>query len=691
MNAISNPAGRYALGVDVGGTFTDLVLIRLADGVMTTHKVPSTPADPSQAMGIGIAELLALAGAPAGAVSWFGHGTTVATNAMIQGRSARTGLVTTDGFRDTLDIRRQRQPHNYNIRIPKPVPPVPRALRFEIPERQFLMARDPIAPRREDLAPAIAAFRASAVEAIAVCFLHSYLDPTHEQTVSAWLREALPGVFICPSHEILAEFREYERLSTTVLNAGLGPVMSRYLARLQQRTEDLGLGCAPHILQSNGGVASPREAGEKPVRTLASGPAAGVTGAIHGCLAAGFPDIITFDVGGTSLDVCLVQGGHPALAREKEFNGWPVRFPMMDVHSVGAGGGSIASVDAGGFLQVGPESAGAHPGPACYDRGGTRPTVTDANVVLGRLHPERLLGGRMPIRAELARQAIQTHVAGPLGMGVEEAASAMLTILNENMLRAVRLISVEQGHDPRRFALASFGGGGPLLSQALARELGMATVIVPPGPGLLCALGLLVADIRTDFSRTCLLPLEARSMPALQAAFAGLEEEATHWLASEAEAGAPARRQRALDMRYQGQSHELTVAVPDAADLPAALAAAFRAEHERVYGYAAEAPLQAVTARLALTVAVARPPAAVAEGEGDARAALRGQRRVWFAEAGGWTDCPIYDRAALPPGATLTGPAILEQMDTTTVLHPGQVLRRDDAGNLLITLEPSSP
>ncbi len=680
----------FALGVDVGGTFTDLVLIRLADGATVTHKVPSTPDDPSRAMGEGIAELLALAGAPAADVAWFGHGTTVATNAMIQGRLAPTGLITTDGFRDTLEIRRQRQPHNYNIRIPKPRPPVPRSLRFEIPERVFLMARGPIAPQRGDLDPAIAAFRAAGVEAIAICFLHAYHDPAHERLVAGWLQDALPGVFICPSHAILAEFREFERLSTTVLNAGLGPVMSRYLARLEDRRRALGLGAAPHILQSNGGVASAREAGEKPVRTLASGPAAGVTGAIHAGVAAGFPDLITFDVGGTSLDVCLVQDGRPAIAREKEFRGWPVRFPMMDVHSVGAGGGSIASVDAGGFLQVGPESAGAHPGPACYGRGGTRPTVTDANVVLGRLHPERLLGGRMPIRADLAREAIAQHVARPLGMGVEEAAHAILTILNETMLRAVRLISVEQGHDPRRFALASFGGGGPLLSQALARELGMATVIVPPGPGLLCALGLLVADIRTDFSRTCLLPLAPASIAALRDTFAALEAEAEAWLRAGTGAGARAERRRALDMRYLGQSHELTVPMPDVPDaaLPASLAAAFRAEHERVYGYATEAPVQAVTARLALSVAVARPPAAAPP---PARAAGPiGHRRVWFAEAGGWTDCPIHDRAALAEGARLEGPAILEQMDTTTVLHPGQSLRCDAAGNLIISVDGAS-
>lgn len=682
-------SSHYALGIDVGGTFTDLVLIRLSDGAMTVHKVSSTPDDPSRAMGQGIAELLDKAGARAASVRWFGHGTTVATNALIEGKTARTGLVTTQGFRDILEIRRQRQPHNYNIKIPKPKPPVPRHLRFEVAERRFLMGRDSIKPDKGELDQVIEAFRSGEVEAIAVCFLHSYLDPEHERMVEAWIHEALPGTFVCVSSDILAEFREYERVSTTVLNAGLGPVMSRYLRRLEERSAEIGLGCGPHILQSNGGVASPREAGEKPVRTLASGPAAGVTGAIHLAQAAGYPNIITFDVGGTSTDVCLVQDGHPMVAREREFGGWPVRFPMVDVHSVGAGGGSIAWMDSGGFLHVGPQSAGAHPGPACYGRGGQLPTVTDANVVLGRLHPERLLGGRMPIRRDLAEQAIATHVAKPMGLSVEEAASAILTILNENLVRAVRLITVEQGHDPRQFALVSFGGAGPLLSQPLAAELGISEVIVPEGPGLLCALGLLVADIRSDFSRTRLLPLAGDSVPALLATNDELRAQAAEWLRKEGIDAGPATFKLAVDMRYLGQSHELTIPLPDVApgELPISLAQSFKEEHARVYGYASDAPMQLVTARLTLLVSVARPPAVRSE-RGSPESSVgqpSGRRRVWFREAGGWADCPTYDRESISSHAPMHGPLIIEQMDTTTVVPPGMTVRRLAGQSLLIS------
>lgn len=343
----------FILGIDVGGTFTDLVLIRANDGRSFFHKTPSTPADPSLAMERGIVEILAAAeGAPAD-VHYFGHGTTVATNALIEGKTAPTALVTTAGFRDILEIRRQRQPHNYNIRIPKPAAPVPRHLRREVAERIFLMGRKNIPPSQEDLAPHIADFKAAKIAAIAVVFLHSYHDPSHEKQVVEWLREALPGIFICASHEVLAEFREYERTSTTVLNAGLGPVMSRYLDMLEQRVAALKLGASPHIQQSNGGFASPHDAGHRPISTLVSGPAAGVTGAVHLTKTAGFPDVITFDVGGTSTDVCVIQNSSPSIAREREVGGFAVRFPMIDVHSVGAGGGSIAWIDDGDSYRSG--------------------------------------------------------------------------------------------------------------------------------------------------------------------------------------------------------------------------------------------------------------------------------------------------------------------------------------------------
>jgi len=669
----------------VGGTFTDLALVRLSDGRAFYHKTPSTPEDPSLAVERGIQELLAASGAGAGEIAYFGHGTTVATNASIQGRTARTGLITTAGFRDVLEIRRQRQPHNYDIRRPKPAPPVPRHLRREVEERTYLNGLPSVPPRPEAVGPILEDFRREGVEAVAVCFLHSYLRPGHEAAVAGWAREQFPGAFVCASHEVVAEFREFERMSTTVLNAALGPVMSRYLHRLEERAASLGLGAKPHILQSNGGVVSAWEAARRPVGTLASGPAAGVMGALHLSRRAGEKDIITFDAGGTSTDVCLIERGAPLIAQEREFGGFPVRFPMVDVHSVGAGGGSVAWVDAGGVLRVGPRSAGAHPGPACYGRGGSEPTVTDANVLLGRLHPEALLGGRMPIRAELARRAIEQGVARPAGMGAEEAAQGVLTILNENLIQAIRVISVERGFDPRAFTLVAFGGAGPLLASSLARELGIRTILVPEGPGLLCALGLLVAEVRCDFSLTRIMALEGASGARLEEPFAELEREALGWFERE---GVPPERRvfaRAVDMRYLGQSHELTVEVPG--EGPGRLARAFREEHERVYGYAPDAPTQAVTFRVSARARVSRPALGgeAAPAGRDPAAARLGVRRVHFAEAGGRVECPVYWRGRLPGEAEIEGPAIIEQMDATTLVLPGQAARRDGWGNLILT------
>jgi N-methylhydantoinase A len=686
LQAKSPSQSRFILGVDVGGTFTDIVLIRAVDGRTFLHKTPSTPADPSLAMERGITEILVAANATPAEVQYFGHGTTVATNALIEGKTAPTALITTAGFRDILEIRRQRQPHNYNIRIPKPLPPVPRHLRREISERIFMMGRPNVAPTQQELEPHIADFSAANVAAVAVVFLHSYLDASHEAQVVAWLREALPGTFICASHEVLAEFREYERTSTTVTNAGLGPVMSRYLENLEQRAAAIGLGAKPHIQQSNGGFASPQEAGQLPISTLVSGPAAGVTGAVHLTKQAGFPDAITFDVGGTSTDVCVIQNSAPLIAREREVAGYPVRFPMIDVHSVGAGGGSIAWIDAGGFLQVGPKSAGADPGPACYDRGGTQPTVTDANVVLGRLNQKALLNGRMPIRAELARAAIDDKIAKPLGLSVEDAAEGVLTILNETMVRAVRVITVEQGNDPRRFSLFAFGGAGPLLAGPLARELGMKTTIVPPGPGLLCALGLLMSDARRDFSLTRIVPLRADARDVIAAAAEQLREKGEQWLASEGAFLSNRTLDWAADTRYLGQSHELTIPMKQGPFDEGAierLTAAFVDEHTRVYGYAADADIELVTLRLTARATVDRPTIDQKLPETATREKLKGRRKVHF-PGRGYIECPIYDRAAFRPGERIAGPAIVEQMDTTAVIFPDQEIQCDEHGNMLI-------
>ena len=680
----------YVLGVDVGGTFTDFALVRLADGMTCFLKTPSTPDDPSRAIAAGIPELLGEANAGAAQVRYFGHGTTVATNALITDDTAVTGLITTEGFRDILEIRRQRQPHNYDIRMPKPAPLVPRHLRREVEERTYLLGPSDVPPDLDALDEILDDFRAEGVEAVAICFLHSYHNPAHEAAVAAAVRDRFASAFTCASHEVVAEFREYERTTTTVLNASLGPVVSRYLERLGERARGMGL-APPMILQSHGGVASLREAGAMAGRCLMSGPAAGVTGAGFLAGKAGSADVITFDVGGTSTDVCLIEGNRPLIAKEREVRGHPVRFPMVDVHSVGAGGGSIARVDPGGFVHVGPRSAGANPGPACYDRGGTEPTVTDANVVLGRLCADTLLGGRMTIRRELAHRAIADKVAAPMGLGVEEAAQAVLTILNENLIQAIRVISVERGFDPRHFTLVAFGGAGPLLASALARELGMTRIMVPPGPGLLCALGLLVADVRSDFSLTRIASLEATGCAGINAAFAEVEHGARGWF--DREGVEPDRRtvRRAIDMRYVGQSHEITVAVQDREfaepDL-AALVAAFRVEHERVYGYAPEAPVQVVTFRITALAKVTAPPVASAgRAHGELRTAFRATRQVYFPELGGFVDCPIYDRELIPHGAGLEGPAILEQMDSTTVVLPGQLARNDAEGNVILTFQ----
>jgi len=474
-----------------------------------------------------------------------------------------------------------------------------------------------------------------------------------------------------------------------VLNAALGPVMSRYLGRLESSAAEMGL-IAPKILQSNGGVASPRDAGALAVRALVSGPAAGVMGAVDLAMRAGFPDIITFDVGGTSTDVCLIENGQPLIAHQRDFHGFPVRSPMIDVHSVGAGGGSIAWVDNGGFLHVGPQSAGADPGPACYDRGGLEPTVTDANVVLGRLPPDALLGGRMPIRAELAQRAVAERIAAPLGLGVEEAAQGILTILNENLIQAIRVISVERGFDPRRFTLVAFGGAGPLLASALATELGIANVLVPPSPGLLCAHGLLVADMRADFSITRIGGLEETGASGLNAGFAELRNRAEAWFEQEAIPVTGRRIDHAVDMRYRGQSHELSVAAEsgdfDEAGV-AALTERFHREHERVYGYAPGGRVQVVTYRVTARTPIGGSAPSIADAAGSIDATATGIRRAYFPVLGGFVDCPIYARTRLPLDAAITGPAIIEQMDSTTIVLPGQTARRGSTESLLLSVD----
>lgn len=672
----------WRIGVDSGGTFTDVCLFREGDASARVWKVPSTPDDPSRAIAEGVAAALAEHGGAARAVSYLGHGTTVATNALIQGRGARTGLVTSAGFRDLLEIRRQMRPSLYDLQCDKPEPMVPRRLRYEVPERLRHDGRVET-PLDEDAVHAAAvAMRAAGVGAVAIAFLYAFVDPSHERRARAIVEAALPDAFITCSHEVAPEFREYERFSTTAVNARLGPIMAAYVNRLEQRVAALNIPAPPHITQSNGGVISCATAATEPVRTVLSGPSTGVVGAIALGQRAGVPDLITFDMGGTSTDVALVRDGQALRSGQSEVHGHPLRIPMLDIHTVGAGGGSIARIDTGGLLKVGPQSAGAAPGPACYAMGSSDATVTDANVVLGVLHPTHLLAGRMPIDKRLAEAAVD-RLAAPLGLGREAAAQGIVSIVVSNMAKAIRVISVQRGHDPRHFALMAFGGAGPIHAARLARELDCPRIVVPPHPGILCATGLLMTDMVTDYARTRLTLLEGAAA-VIDQEFAALEQTALAWFEAEGIAADARTLQRSIDMRYAGQNYELSIPADD----PTALRAAFEAEHTRMYGYIApEEPIQLVTFRVEATGRVPKSEFREAAA-GTGQPTAEGWRQVWLPEADGWTEVPLFARATLGAGQSLTGPAIVEQMDSTTLILPGQTARIDRYANIVIEEAP---
>jgi N-methylhydantoinase A len=683
MTPAPGARGTWRIGVDSGGTFTDVCLVDEATGAIRVWKLPSTPDDPSRAIADGAREALreAAHAAPAD-VGYFGHGTTVATNTLLQHRGAPTALVTTRGFRDLLEIGRQRRPHLYDLQADKPPVLVPRQRRLEVAERLRHDGRVETPLDEAEVRAVARSLAAAPVRAVAVCFLYCYVDPRHEQRVRRILEEELPGVFVTCSHEVAPEFREYERLSTVVVNAYLGPVMAGYLARLGPRLASAGIRAVPHITQSNGGVMSFDAARAQPVRTVLSGPATGVVGGLEVGRLSGFRDLITFDMGGTSTDVALIEDARPKLAGEIEVHGYPLRAPALDIHTVGAGGGSIAFVDAGGLLKVGPRSAGAVPGPVCYGLGNDAPTVTDANVVLQTLNPAHLLGGRMRIDRARAEAAI-ARLAAPLGLGVTAAAQGIVNVVTATMAKAIRVISVQRGHDPRDYALVAFGGAGPLHAARLARELEIPRVLVPRHPGILCALGLLLSDLKTNDAQTRLTRLTPESVPAMLETFAGLETRAAAWFDGEGIAAGARRLRRTVDMRYAGQNYELPVPWPDApspAALVKELAAGFERAHEQVYGYvAAEEPIQAVTFRLEAVGVVPRPELRpLPRATTPAAAAITAHRDVWLEEAAGWVSCPVYDREKLGPGHDLTGPAIVEQMDATTLVLPAQRARVDD-------------
>jgi len=680
----------WRIGIDSGGTFTDICLFEEQSGRVAVWKVSSTPSDPSHAVAEGVAEALVQVAAQASEVSYFGHGTTVATNALIQHRGTLAGLITSDGFRDLLEIGRQKRPDLYDLQADKPPALVERRLRCEVPERLLHDGRVEMALDEARVRDAARVLRNAGVKAVAICFLYSFLDAAHEEAVLRIVGEEFPEAFVCASHEVAPEFREYERLSTTVVNAYLGPTMAFYIRGVAERLTALGVTATPYLTQSNGGVIGFDAAARLPVRTVLSGPSTGVVGAQVTSRLGGAHDIITFDMGGTSTDVALMQGGEARLAREVVVHGYPIKAPMLDIHTVGAGGGSIAFVDSGGLLKVGPGSAGADPGPACYDRGNDEPTVTDANVVLQTLNPPQLLGGRMPIRQDLARAAID-RIAARLGNDALSAAQGIIAVVTANMARAIRVISVQRGHDPRDYTLVAFGGAGPLHAARLAAELDIHRVLVPRNPGILCAMGLLLADLRADFAATRLMALSAAVISEIETIIADLRRRCAVWFA---EAGVEASDRRVsllVDMRYAGQNYELSVPLPPGLVTRATidgLAAGFAAAHQRLYGFVAEdEPVQLVTFRAEATGIVRKAEIRPTADTGpDPGAAEIGRRDVWLRETGMFISCPLYDREKLLAGNHIEGPAVVEQMDATTLLVPGATATVDPYLNLLLEL-----
>jgi N-methylhydantoinase A len=645
------------VAVDIGGTFTDVTLADRATGRLWRAKTPSTPADPSEAFLTGVMLALTDAGARPAAVGRVLHGTTVATNLILEGKTARTALVTTAGFRHVLEIGRQDIPRHANLFTwVKPQRPVPPMRVLEVTERVGAGGVVLTALDEASVHAAAAALRRLDVQAVAVCLLHSFAYPAHERRVAEMLRAALPDIAVTASVDVLPVAREYERSLATIMNAGVMPAVATYVRRLQRRLTDADITAPLLLMQSNGGVAGAATIGRAPALTVLSGPAAGVVGARDVAAACGIGDIVTVDIGGTSADICLLRGGQIRLTQRGRIGEWPLPLPMVDMVTIGAGGGSIARLS-DGALTVGPASAGAMPGPACYGMGGEAPTVTDAHLVLGHL-PASLLGGRMVLDPALAERAIRTGVADPLGLSPRQAARGILAIADSNMVGAIRVVSVERGHDPRDFTLVAFGGAGPLHGCALADLLGITRVLVPFAPGVLCAEGLLAASLKAEFSRTLPRPDD---WDGFQAVFAALEAAAQTWFEAEQVAVEHRNTARVALLRYEGQGAELAIPWPATAELARA---DFARAHQALNGFTLDAKVELVTLRVEAESSVHAPVRPILPHGTGAQPI---GRQVVHA-AGGSVEALIYDRARLGAGDRINGPAIVTQLDATTVV-----------------------
>ena len=682
----------WTVGVDVGGTFTDFYAANDQTEKFHVYKTSSTPSNPANAILNGLDAMCVKFDIPRDGINRVSHGTTVGTNALIQRMGSRVALVTTKGFRDLLEIGRQTRPHMYDLQRDHPSPLVDREYRIELNERIDAQGEIVRAPSVEDIDAAVDEVIAAGAGACAIGFVFSFRNDSHEQAFAKALRKRAPEIAVSVSSEVQPEFREYERLSTTVLNAYLQPVMWHYLKTLEAGIAKLAPNASLGINQSSGGLMSVQRSREFPVRTALSGPAAGAVGAAHVARQTRCRNIITLDMGGTSADVALIRDYSVDLAFDRDVAGFPIRMPSVDVETVGAGGGSIAWFDRDGLLKVGPKSAGAYPGPACYGNGGHEPTTTDANLLLGRLSSRGLLDGDMGLDPELSR-AVYKPIADQLGFTPEKTAQGVLGIVIANMVRTIRTISVERGHDPRDFVLMPFGGAGPLHARDVAVSLGMKKMVVPAAPGIVCAQGLLVSDLKEDFVASRRIALDDNGIGILTQTLEDLHTKAVDWFAVENAPDSGRRVQLVVDARYVGQNFELAVPVVDgerlsARDVPNAkvVTKAFCDAHDQAYGYASQTdPVEIVNVRLSASAKLHTFEGKTAFIGEASEPQVRNMRMVYF-DAERPVESRIYDRAEMRPGQRVTGPAILEQMDTTTPVYPGDVAEMSPDGHLIITI-----
>ena len=669
-----------SIGVDVGGTFTDLVLRDGRTGALRTLKTPSTPDDLAR----GVMTAIGLTQVPRDEIADITHGMTIATNTALEMNGARLGVITTAGFRDVLVVGRGNRTKLYDIKAVRPPPLVPRSRILEVPERMNAAGEVHTPLDEAQVAAACARLKAEKVEAVAVCFLHSYANPAHERRAAEIVRAHLPGIPVSLSHEILPEYREFERFSTTALNAYVGPRVAGYLNKLAEDLTASGIDAPLRIMGSNGGTWRAAAMAAEPVNSMLSGPAGGVTASIGVAKLLGLPDIITYDMGGTSTDACLVRSYRHDMTTEAHIGIWPNRAPQIEIKTVGAGGGSIAYLDTGQFLNVGPRSAGAVPGPACYGRGGTEPTVTDANVILGRFRPDQALGGEIAIDADAARQTVG-GLGETLGLTPERMAEGIVRIAVARMTGTVKEISVMRGLDPRDFTLFAYGGAGPLHAASIAEELGMTRIVIPPMPGAFSAYGLLAADTRYDVTRTRLTKLYETDWPTLQDILDPLRARAAERLAEDGFASDDIRLQASLEMRYVGQAFELATRVPDDSATVEDIAQAFRNTYEERYGQLDDGPVEIVSFRvtgIGLAHRLDLPETIVSGTLTDAEIA---RRPVIF--DGAAVETPVYRRDLLPTDTVFPGTAIVEEDGATTVIPPGFTARQDGYGIMTLTRE----